>query len=553
VTKAADGTTTAEKLPNTNKERWGQIAAVAIGGAFKGLAAGQGPGGAAKALGAGGEFGMQVPQQQRQNANQQADENNKQLTAKANNALLHQRLYTEMLNSQALGATVKKADGDILNGYNEAISSSPNAKDFGTIGGFDDLKRVATQNADFMNAHTNLQLKAVPIVDGDGKVTLHAVATDPGDDLQPVGKGAYKLKINVDPKTGEPSLATEPVTTGKKGQLSLANQALAEQFVRLNNSYTDAQTRKQKAAEAGVPKTSAQARSMASAATDPKEAARLMGLHDSLLADEMKLKEAGRTSISTGAGIPASTQVSDLIKPGAIFAPGTVNGTTAKKLASGDTLLADLPKRFGKGQPSPQDWIGGAQAYSQQLYGMDYSPTMIDQEKKQFDNAKQQGILAGIDKMIGVEGQPGYLDQVVDLGRATGLGPDAPLNQVELAIKGKFGDDAAKNFNTALGEVQRSLPTLIGNPMVGGGDSDLKFKAAQDMFGQNPTLSNIQSTAGVLKMMLHGSLDSYTRNNRFLQRRYGIQQSRAGVTPPNANANAPAPLANRLNDALTGK
>jgi hypothetical protein len=55
------------------------------------------------------------------------------------------------------------------------------------------------------------------------------------------------------------------------------------------------------------------------------------------------------------------------------------------------------------------------------------------------------------------------------------------------------------------------------------------------MFGQNPTLSNLQSTAGVLKNMMHGSLDSYTHNNRFLQRRYGIEQTKAGITPPNAN------------------
>jgi hypothetical protein len=543
VTKAADGSVSAEKQPSTEKEKWGRIAAAVLGGAARGLAVGQGPGGAARAVAAGSQFGMQLPQQIKENVQQDATAAQKSMQFNANNAILHQKGYQELLNSQALGTAVGKEDADLLDKYDDEVTSSPNAKDYGPVKGWDDLNRIR-KDPEFLQHHMNGDLKVMPVRGANGNFELHAVATDSTDDKQPTEAGATRLGISFDTKTGKPSLTKESLAAGanKKGELRLSNQAIGMQYMEALNKWTDTQSKAEKAGQEKVPTTAQQALAMAAQTNDPTEKANYTKLAGDMQKLELQQKAAGRTSISTAPGItPPGTPITEMIKPGARFAPNTVEGTVAQKLASGDTTMDQLPKRMAKGYATPQEYQAAAEAYSQKMYGMPYSPTMIEQEKKFFDNTKAQGVLDGIDKMIGWEGHPGYLDQVVDMAKATGIGQNAPLNEVELAVKNKFGDDAAKNFHTALGEVQRSIPTLIGNPLVGGGDSDIKFKAAQDMFGQNPTMSNLQSTAGVLKNMMHGSLDSYTHNNRFLQRRYGIEQAKAGITPPNAAANNTPP------------
>jgi hypothetical protein len=128
---------------------------------------------------------------------------------------------------------------------------------------------------------------------------------------------------------------------------------------------------------------------------------------------------------------------------------------------------------------------------------------------------------------------------VVNLANQAGVGANAPWNEISLAVKKKLGDQAAKNFNTALGEVQRSLPGLIGNPLLGGSDSDQKLRLAQDMFGKDVTAGNMLSTANTLKGMLAGSKDSLTRNNRFLQRRYGLKGPYAAQSSPTTGGGQP--------------
>jgi hypothetical protein len=103
------------------------------------------------------------------------------------------------------------------------------------------------------------------------------------------------------------------------------------------------------------------------------------------------------------------------------------------------------------------------------------------------------------------------------------VGANAPWNEISQAVERKLGNQAAKNFKAALGEVQRSLPSLIGNPLLGGSDSDLKQRMATELFGKDVTAGNLLSTANTLRGMLQGSADSLTRNNRFFQRRYGLR------------------------------
>jgi hypothetical protein len=251
VTKDADGNVTAAPVQSTEGEKWGRIAATLLGGLAKGLPESFGPGGAARAASAGIQTGLQAGQKNFQDADTQVTAEQRQQEAAANNALLHQRHYMGMLTSQQLKGQIAEADAKILGDYDTAISGTPNARDFGTITGYNDLKRIHDSNPEFFKSHTNLQLKSLPVRAKDGSFELHAVATDPGWDLQRVGKGQYRLKLNVDPKTGEPSLEREDVAEGSdtNGKLALFNTAEVAKYIDSHNKWTDSQTRKQVASD----------------------------------------------------------------------------------------------------------------------------------------------------------------------------------------------------------------------------------------------------------------------------------------------------------------
>jgi hypothetical protein len=180
VTKAADGTTTATKAPITNKERWGQIAAVAIGGALKGLAAGQGPGGAAKALGAGGEFGMQVPQQQQKNAQEQADQGNKQLMFSANKALLQQKIAMNVFALNQMDANLTKEQVDRANENEAWLLSNPNNQKVADFKTEADAMQYEKTHPELLKLHTGSGYHTEMTQGADGKPQISLYTVDQG-------------------------------------------------------------------------------------------------------------------------------------------------------------------------------------------------------------------------------------------------------------------------------------------------------------------------------------------------------------------------------------
>ena len=83
-----------------------------------------------------------------------------------------------------------------------------------------------------------------------------------------------------------------------------------------------------------------------------------------------------------------------------------------------DLALEGILRHVGRQPPGILDHQSySREAISQRDYSLPYSPTMIKQEEKLFDNIKAQGVLDGIDKLIGVGGTPGYLDTVVSLAQ----------------------------------------------------------------------------------------------------------------------------------------
>jgi hypothetical protein len=174
-------------------------------------------------------------------------------------------------------------------------------------------------------------------------------------------------------------------------------------------------------------------------------------------------------------------------------------------------------------------------------YGLPYSPEIIRQESHMANQPKTQAFLSGIDRMVGTPGMPGQLDQVLDLARRAGLGNTAPVNEVKLWVREHLGNDAAKQFETGMSDTQTALGTLIGNPLLGSGESDLKLRTAQRQFGSNPTLENLRGTVATTKEILERARGQMARNNRYIQQRYGDSYSPAAQGGGGPQQAPPAP------------
>ena len=242
VTKDKDGNVTVTHDPSTTGEKWARVAAAAIGGAAKGIENSQGPGGLARAGAAGAEFGLQQPQKRQEQADAQATAEQKRQMLAAQNVLIHQQGYRAMLESQGLKLDIDAKSAATMNSYRDDLASDPNATDYGVISSPEDLTRIATANADFLHHHTNLQLKSALVPKkGGGGFEIHAIASDPGEDMQPIKPGTMMPTIEVDPKTGKPSLSDTPASKGQKqGAFNIARSAVITKFADLTNKYATA-------------------------------------------------------------------------------------------------------------------------------------------------------------------------------------------------------------------------------------------------------------------------------------------------------------------------
>ena len=118
--KDTDGNITVTHDPSTGGEKWGRIAAAALGGAAKGFANSQGPGGLGKAAAAGVEYGMNIPKQMQENADAQATAEQQRMEASANMAKLHQDAYLGMVRNNTLKVALDKQSA----GPNEQLQGS---------------------------------------------------------------------------------------------------------------------------------------------------------------------------------------------------------------------------------------------------------------------------------------------------------------------------------------------------------------------------------------------------------------------------------------------
>jgi hypothetical protein len=225
------------------------------------------------------------------------------------------------------------------------------------------------------------------------------------------------------------------------------------------------------------------------------------------------------------------------LKTGAELPDGTPNPrfeTMANAMLNGDLLPGDLKREAKGANLDPNEVVGRAMEIAA-ARGEHFSLPIIEQEHKFASSPKTQAALDGIDRVLGSPGQPGYMDQMLNLAKQADLGTHGAVNSASLAVQRFFGSNAAKNFNTSVMETRRSIAGLIGNPLLGGSETDKKLQQADSMLGESPTMENLEGATKVLKQALATQRQSIVGNNRYLRQRYGSasgqgQQPAAALT-----------------------
>jgi hypothetical protein len=522
ITKSPDGSIKVDHNPSTTSEKWGRVAQAALGGAAKGLAAGQGIGGTARAVAAGTEYGMQQPQQQLDQANQQAANLSAQQLRNAQNIALNQQIFKTSWDNAHLSQDYLRKQ------TTEALQQAQQMEDLHAVPIAMNIKNGAEvvqygkTNPGAVQSHLGTDGSMLyNIPDGQGGVNVYQIPANLANRL--TTDDDHWVQTVLDPKDGTKTIDRPDVTMAGQetyGQRATRRMAL---IVSNTNNIKDAQTAKTAASEAAT------------------KAGELTQHAPLVRAQTVEAQaKAGEASANAELARRQAAQAAGGYTPG----QNPILDDTADGLASGRYLLSDLPVRTGKGQPTRQEQMSAANTLSQQKYGLPFNPTIIAQENKFASAPKTQAYLEGIDRMTGAHGDPGQLSQLLTLAQQAGIGPNAPLNDVKQAIRTRLGSQAADNFATLLTETQSNLGTLIGNPLLGSGESDQKLRTAQSAFGQNPTLDSLRGQVATVTDVLNRSRSNMAANNRYIQQRYGNRLSPTATTPNTPTATGPGATGN---------
>lgn len=529
ATKHPDGTVSVEHNPSTTGEKWGRIAQAALGGAARGMAVGQGPGGAGRAFAAGTLAGVAQPQQDLQQANQEAAAMNAQQLASANHALLDQQRLAQIWENKVRAEEYAKQQEE--DDFNEAVKlRDMGAKLVASPKNRAELATYGAANPEAVSNHLGVDGGFTRVLShADGTADIYSIPGAIAKQLNP--NPDFYIAKELDPDNPGKLIDVRHdigANTHTYGDIELAKKANDVQNE--NNVKTALELVK-------TPTTGEGATVAGTLAAGTPRGTALLQAGQTIAEQKLKEKAAGRSpTVVLTPGMGTTPGGAPAYQPG----QNPVLDDTAEGLASGRYLQSTLPKRTGKGQPTPQEQNYVANIISQQKYGLPYNPAIIDQENKFATAPKTQAYLEGIDRMTGAHGDPGQLNQLLNLAQAAGIGGNAPLNDVKQAIRTRLGSQAADNFATLLTETQSNLGTLIGNPLLGSGESDQKLRTAQGAFGQNPTLDSLRGQAATVTDVLTRARNNMAANNRYIQQRYGTRLSPTPTPAPAATGGAAA-------------
>jgi hypothetical protein len=511
--KDQEGNTYIKQHTMTRGEQWRRIAGEAMMGAAAGYAAGQGAGGQGRAAMA----GIQMQQQQ---ADRQAAQMDKKVLDDANNQMLRMKFAEQAWKNTRLQVEATQHDLEFSQGQEDRLTKS-GATNLGVTTHPGDLSDIRRVNPDLMKDLVNNHSLEFTQHYTDGKPDGFTVWKTPqgyGQTMLPAGS-EFPTFNSV---TGQYDWhqASEPMTQAERDDrwTSAGNAAMKWKNDKAEQDLKAATKTKEEAQAGAVPSEIAQHQAEAAAAR-----ARASAVPSEIAEHEAQARaaDARANAVKTGANNPDGT-------------PNPMFEAMAQSLYTGDLLPKDL-KRQAKGMGlDPNALMGRAVEIGNQK-GQPWSETIIEQENRFAQDPKVQAALDGIDRIVNPK--TGYMQQMLGLARDANLTGYGFLNSPILGVRRAFGETTAKNMETAIAETRRSIGGLIGNPLLGGGETDKKLEQAKDMLGGSPTMENLEGAAKILDSALQTQRTSMIQNNRFLQKRYGT----AGITPPAAPPAAGAP------------
>lgn len=492
----------------TRGQQWQRIASEAIHGAGAGLAVGQGPGGGARAF----EAGIQSSDQQRAQIKQeqrQQEQDVKQAQLDKFNLIKLQH-DTAAADFALTRMKVQADEQDVTFAQSqEDRERNLQSIDLGTFKDAGELASIKDQHPDFWKDVYAGNIRKIPEFDENGNRTgIHVWLRTPDIGNAPVPEGTKVAFAQPGENPNDPPKLVWREISG----LHTQNQV---------DAYNDAAWKvvtdwQQKHAEQNL-KTSETELNEIKKTTQKTEQVK-------------NLAEAGKARMETVNPAGNQAMVAD----------------NAEGLATGRLLMGkDIPVRTSKDQLAAAEYNKAANDYSMAHFGLPYGPEIIRQEAHLAEQKQTQATLDAIDRMIGQPGLSGQLDQVLAYARAAGItnkgGTVAtPWSELRQWVKERVGNTAAKQFEQILSDTQSALGTLIGNPLIGGGESDLKLRTAQKQFGQDATIENLEGQVAVAKQVLERARDGMAKKNRYIQQRYGEAYSPASAAAP-AGGPQPAP------------
>jgi hypothetical protein len=509
--KDPDGNVYIKAHTMSRGEQWMKIAGEGMVGAAAGLAAGKGAGNMGKAPLA----GMQAQQAQ---ADRQAAQMDKAVLDSANHQMQQMKMAELAWQQTRLKAKATQEDQDWAD-KKTAEMEAGHAVFLGTTTHPGDIAHLQEAHPGLMKSLVGYKgaeqdLQFIPRYENGEAAGFDVYKKRPGHGATILPDGA--IFHTFDPATGETQTVhvSGPTTQGQIDEYEMAYYNKKKDY---ENHQIEIDLKKAQEKEA---KATAQEKT-------------------ELLPQQKEKLGAEITHL--GAETNLTREKTKQVKAGMVNDDGTPNPRfelMANALLDGDILPPDL-KREAKGAGLDPNQIVGRAMEIAQARGQHFSLPIIEQEHKFAMNPKTQAALDGIDRVIGAPGAPGYIQQMLGLAKAADLGPVGAGNSIVLAVKRAYGDTAAKNLNTSIDETRRSIAGLIGNPLLGGSDTDKKLEQAKDMLGRSPTLENLDGATDVLMQALATQRNSIVQNNRYLRQRYGTR----GVGGPAATAAPPPPAA----------
>jgi hypothetical protein len=478
VTKHPDGTVDVTHDPSTSGEKWGRVAAAALGGAARGLAVGQGPGGPARAASAGIASGLAAPQQRLDQANQEASVEQERLMRGANLVRLNQE------NVRSAWDNAHLTRDDLQKQADQALDHHTKLENMGAIpvamNVTDHDKLLSFGNADPLSVQAHMGQNGEMLYnepDGKGGVNFYRIPADVAK--QRTTDDDHWTETKIDPndptKTIEvPHVSKAGSETNEKRLMRQMAQGVADD--KAKKQAFDAKIAKQKA-DAETSKATEEAKKTPSEIAAKQAQAREAGAAAAMNDAKRKVLEgagAGGAGAAKGLTGDAYLQASG-IDPGA--------WNQIKATANGDIKIPTASR-------SPQN-----QAFRNAV--LNYDPTFKD---SRYDAKQSFRTKADATNVVGLATALEHLDNATKHSAQLGYSPSL--------LTGRTMTGPAADYNQDIKLFTEEAGKLVANKALTEGEyKDLKKDMASPL--QSVRDHALSETVNLMGGRVHGLVQKY--------------------------------------------